>query len=164
MNFAYRADIDGLRAIAILLVIFNHIGLSIFPGGYIGVDIFFVISGYLITLILSKEIQNQTFSIGRFYKKRVVRLAPAYFTALSVVSLVAWQVMLPDELSRYFDSVFYATFLMANIYMQREVGDYFSQSVNEVPLLHLWSLGVEEQFYIFWPLILLCFIKKSNRK
>lgn len=73
MSFAYRADIDGLRAIAVLLVIFNHIGLSIFPGGYIGVDIFFVISGYLITLILSKEIQNQTFSIGRFYKKRVVR-------------------------------------------------------------------------------------------
>lgn len=94
MNLPYRADIDGLRAIAVLLVIFNHIGLSFFSGGYIGVDVFFVISGYLITIILTHDIQSKRFSIARFYKKRVVRLAPAYFTVLSVVSIIAWQVML----------------------------------------------------------------------
>ncbi|OTG77567.1 O-antigen acetylase [Acinetobacter terrae] len=164
MNFSYRADIDGLRAIAVLLVIFNHIGLSFFSGGYIGVDVFFVISGYLITLILTHDIQSKRFSIARFYKKRVVRLAPAYFTVLSVVSVIAWQVMLPDDLSQYFDSVMYATLLMANIYMRNEVGDYFSQSAEGIPLLHLWSLGVEEQFYIFWPLLLLLFVGKVSRK
>ena len=164
MNFSYRADIDGLRAIAVLLVIFNHIGLSFFSGGYIGVDVFFVISGYLITIILTHDIQSKRFSIARFYKKRVVRLAPAYFTVLSVVSIVAWQVMLPGELTEYFDSVMYATLLMANIYMRNEVGDYFSQDAEGIPLLHLWSLGVEEQFYIFWPLLLLLFAGKVQRK
>ncbi|NNH39471.1 acyltransferase [Acinetobacter sp. ANC 5380] len=164
MNFSYRADIDGLRAIAVLLVIFNHIGLSFFSGGYIGVDVFFVISGYLITIILTHDIQSKRFSIARFYKKRVVRLAPAYFTVLSVVSVIAWQVMLPGDLTQYFDSVMYATLLMANIYMRNEVGDYFSQSVEGIPLLHLWSLGVEEQFYIFWPLLLWLFVAKVPRK
>ena len=164
MNFSYRADIDGLRAIAVLLVIFNHVGLSFFSGGYIGVDVFFVISGYLITIILTHDIQSKRFSIARFYKKRVVRLAPAYFTVLSVVSIIAWQVMLPGELTEYFDSVMYATLLMANIYMRNEVGDYFSQDAEGIPLLHLWSLGVEEQFYIFWPLLLLLFAGKVSRK
>ncbi len=123
-----------------------------------------MISGYLITIILTQEIQSKRFSIARFYKKRVVRLAPAYFTVLSVVSIIAWQVMLPGDLNQYFDSVMYATLLMANIYMRNEVGDYFSQSVDGVPLLHLWSLGVEEQFYIFWPLLLLLFVGKVSRK
>ncbi|CAB1213793.1 acyltransferase family protein [Acinetobacter bouvetii] len=164
MNLSYRADIDGLRAIAVLLVIFNHIGITLFSGGYIGVDIFFVISGYLITIILTQDIQSQRFSIARFYKKRVVRLAPAYFTVLSVVSVIAWQVMLPDDLSEYFNSVMYATVLMANLYMRNEVGDYFSPSVEGVPLLHLWSLGVEEQFYLFWPLLLWLVIGKVSRK
>ncbi|WP_312158944.1 acyltransferase family protein [Acinetobacter sp.] len=164
MNLSYRADIDGLRAIAVLLVIFNHIGIALFSGGYIGVDVFFVISGYLITLILTQDIQSKRFSIARFYKKRVVRLAPAYFTVLTVVSVMAWQVMLPGELTQYFDSVMYATLLMANIYMRNEVGDYFSQGAEGIPLLHLWSLGVEEQFYIFWPLLLLLFVGKVSRK
>ncbi|TCB50943.1 acyltransferase [Acinetobacter sp. ANC 4779] len=164
MSIAYRPDIDGLRAIAVSLVIFNHLGWSLFSGGYIGVDIFFVISGYLITIILTRDIQSQQFSMARFYKKRVVRLAPAYFTVLAVVSVVAWHVMLPGELTEYFESVMYATLLIANIYMRNEVGDYFSPSVENVPLLHLWSLGVEEQFYIFWPLLLWMFFAKSSRK
>lgn len=164
MSIAYRPDIDGLRAIAVSLVIFNHLGWSLFSGGYIGVDIFFVISGYLITIILTRDIQAQQFSIARFYKKRVVRLAPAYFTVLAVVSLIAWQVMLPGELTEYFKSVMYATVLIANLYMRNEVGDYFSPSVENVPLLHLWPLGVEEQFYIFWPLILWLFFSRASRK
>lgn len=162
MSIAYRADIDGLRAIAVLLVVFNHLGWSWFSGGYIGVDIFFVISGYLITSILSQQMHEQRFSVAEFYKKRVVRLAPAFFTVLLAVSVMAWQVMLPDELIKYAHSAIYGTFLMGNVYMRDEVGDYFSQGVDSIPLLHLWSLGVEEQFYIFWPLILLVMFKAKR--
>lgn len=164
MSIKYNADIDGLRAIAVLFVIFNHLHVSLFQGGFIGVDIFFVISGYLITSIIYKEMREDRFRIGHFYKKRVIRLAPAFFTMLAVVSIISSLLMLPHELMSYFESVIYSTFLMANVYMRKEVGGYFSTSVEEVPLLHLWSLGIEEQFYLFWPLLLLFLIKKINAK
>lgn len=164
MSIKYNADIDGLRAIAVLFVIFNHLHVSLFQGGFIGVDIFFVISGYLITSIIYKEMREDRFRIGHFYKKRVIRLAPAFFTMLAVVSIISSLLMLPHELMSYFESVIYSTFLMANVYMRKEVGGYFSTSVEEVPLLHLWSLGVEEQFYLFWPLLLLFLIRKINVK
>ena len=164
MSIKYNADIDGLRALAVMFVIFNHINISVFSGGFIGVDIFFVISGYLITSIIYKEMTEQRFSVGHFYKKRVVRLAPAFFTVLTIVSIISMFIMLPHELTQYFKSVVYSTLLMANVYMRKEAGGYFSTSVDEVPLLHLWSLGVEEQFYIFWPLLLLLLTKKSNAK
>ncbi|NWK53165.1 acyltransferase [Acinetobacter sp. SwsAc5] len=164
MSIRYNADIDGLRAIAVLFVIFNHLNISLFQGGFIGVDIFFVISGYLITSIMYKEMRENRFSLGHFYKKRVIRLAPAFFTMLVAVSIISSLLMLPHELISYFESVLYSTFLMANVYMRKEVGGYFSTSVEEVPLLHLWSLGIEEQFYLFWPLLLLFLIKKINGK
>ena len=164
MSIRYNPVIDGLRALAVLLVIFNHIGIHLFSGGFIGVDIFFVISGYLITSIIYKDMKLGDFSIGSFYKKRVIRLAPAFFTVLTVVSIISWFSMLPHELAEYAKSAIYSTFLMANVYMRKEVGGYFSTSVEEVPLLHLWSLGVEEQFYLFWPLLLLMLIRKTNPK
>ncbi|ATO19572.1 O-antigen acetylase [Acinetobacter sp. LoGeW2-3] len=164
MSIRYNPVIDGLRALAVLLVIFNHIGIHLFSGGFIGVDIFFVISGYLITSIIYKDMKLGNFSIGSFYKKRVIRLAPAFFTVLTVVSIISWFSMLPHELAEYAKSAVYSTFLMANVYMRKEVGGYFSTSVEEVPLLHLWSLGVEEQFYLFWPLLLLMLIRKTNPK
>ncbi|OFE44480.1 acyltransferase family protein [Acinetobacter towneri] len=164
MSIRYNADVDGLRAIAVLFVIFNHLNISLFQGGFIGVDIFFVISGYLITSIMYKEMRENRFSLGHFYKKRVIRLAPAFFTMLVAVSIISSLLMLPHELISYFESVLYSTFLMANVYMRKEVGGYFSTSVEEVPLLHLWSLGIEEQFYLFWPLLLLFLIKKINGK
>lgn len=160
----YRSDIEGLRALAVFLVIFNHINLTWFAGGFIGVDVFFVISGFLITKVLYKDIDNHQFSLGRFYKKRIIRLAPALFTVFATVSVVSFFIMLPNELTEYAQSIIYSTFLLANIYMKKEAGDYFSGSVDEIPLLHLWSLGVEEQFYLFWPLFLLFLLKKSYTK
>ena len=160
MSISYREDIDGLRALAVSLVIFNHIGLSLFAGGYIGVDVFFVISGYLITAILVKDSLQHQFSISSFYKKRIIRLAPALLSMLLVVTLISCMLMLPHELENYFKSLNYAIFFMANVFMREEVGDYFSLNTDQIPLLHLWSLGVEEQFYIFWPLCLLFLLKR----
>ena len=151
MKFSYRPEIDGLRTLAVMLVILHHLGLNALSGGYVGVDVFFVISGYLITGILYSDIQNGSFSISRFYKRRVIRLAPAYFLVLFTTSLAALIFMLPAELLNYFKSVIYSTFFAANFFMWQEVGGYFGGNSDVVPLLHLWSLGVEEQFYIFFP-------------
>ena len=155
MNIKYRPDIDGLRLVAVLLVIFHHLDWGIFSGGYVGVDVFFVISGYLITKTIQPDIKNRRFSISDFYKRRIIRLAPAYFFVVFVVTLFAVQWMLPAELLNYFDSVLYSTFFMSNFYMWNEVGGYFGAQAESVPLLHLWSLAVEEQFYIVWPLALI---------
>lgn len=164
MKLSYRPDIDGLRAIAVLLVLFQHIGLSLFSGGFIGVDIFFVISGFLITKILVNEIQDNTFKFGSFYKKRIVRLAPALFLVLFVTTIISFFIFLPYELLEYIESLMYSTFFLANVYMRQEAGDYFSPLVDEIPLLHLWSLGVEEQFYIFWPILLIFIFKYFKAK
>lgn len=164
MSIKYRPDIDGLRALAVLLVIFNHLKISLFSGGFIGVDIFFVISGYLITSIMVKDIADRKFSFGTFYKKRVIRLAPAYFTVLLATTIMSFFVLLPNELSEYFKSLIYSTFMLANIYMAFNVGDYFSNSSDEIFLLHLWSLAVEEQFYLVWPLIIILLFKLFKKK
>lgn len=154
MKLGYRPEIDGLRAVAVLIVIFNHLGWSLFSGGYVGVDVFFVISGFLITRILVDEIGEGKLSIVGFYKRRIVRLAPAYFLVLAATSAIALCIMLPADLLDYAKSVLYSTVFLANFYMWKEVGGYFNNQVEFIPLLHLWSLAVEEQFYIFWPLIL----------
>lgn len=163
-NSTYRPEIDGLRAAAVLLVILHHLGLSALSGGYIGVDVFFVISGFLITQIIVKEIQDGTFSISGFYKRRIIRLAPAYFLVLIITTLASMIVMLPAELLVYFKSVIYSTLFLANLFMWQDVGGYFGILADKVPLLHLWSLAVEEQFYIFWPLILLGLCKVFKPK
>jgi peptidoglycan/LPS O-acetylase OafA/YrhL len=154
MRLGYRPEIDGLRAIAVLIVIFNHLGWKLFSGGYVGVDVFFVISGFLITSILLSEIRDGQFSITAFYKRRIIRLAPAYFLVLAAASALAVALMLPADLLDYIKSALYSTVFLANFYMWKEVGGYFNNQVEFIPLLHLWSLAVEEQFYIFWPLIL----------
>lgn len=159
MSITYRPEIDGLRAVSVMLVIFNHLGWSLFSGGFIGVDVFFVISGYLITAIVYKEVVAGEFSFAGFYKRRVLRLAPAYFTVLIAVTIASSIIMLPSELLNYFKSVVYSTFFLANFYMWREVGGYFGSNADVIPLLHLWSLAAEEQFYIFWPVTLLLFVK-----
>ncbi|QUY35614.1 acyltransferase family protein [Acinetobacter junii] len=159
----YRTEIDGLRAIAVLLVIFNHLGLSFFSGGYVGVDVFFVISGFLITSIISKEITDKTFTFKNFYKKRILRLAPAYFLVIFSCFIFSYFLLAPMELVSFYKSVMYSLVFASNFFMWKEVGGYFSANAEYIPLLHLWSLGVEEQFYIIWPTILMIMLAWFKR-
>jgi peptidoglycan/LPS O-acetylase OafA/YrhL len=149
----YRSDIDGLRAIAVLSVVFFHLLRRSLPGGYLGVDLFFVLSGYLITAIIWREMQEGRFSIVRFYDRRIRRIMPALLLLLFVTTVVSVAVLLPTDLIGYGKSLFATLVFAANIYFWRDT-DYFSPAAEQKPLLHIWSLGVEEQFYILFPLIL----------
>lgn len=155
MILKYRPEIDGLRCIAVLLVILHHLSVPGFSGGFVGVDVFFVISGYLITAIILAELKKDQFTFGSFYKRRAIRLAPAYFTVLLVTSVFAYLLMLPTELESFSNSALYSTFFAANFYMWDAVGGYFGSGADTTPLLHLWSLAVEEQFYVIWPVTLM---------
>ncbi|MEX2302213.1 MAG: acyltransferase, partial [Bryobacterales bacterium] len=149
----YRPEVDGLRAIAVLPVVLFHAGHAAFQGGFVGVDIFFVISGYLITSIITEDIRQDRFSIVKFYERRIRRIFPALFAVLAVVSVAACWILLPAELEHYARSVVAATLFASNIYFWRDSG-YFDATAETKPLLHTWSLGVEEQFYIFFPVAL----------
>ncbi len=152
-NAGRRTDIDGLRALAVLPVVLFHIGVPGFFGGFIGVDVFFVISGYLITGIIVRELQHAQFSLIGFYRRRVLRIFPPLFVMLAVVSALAMASMLPSELIRYGRSLAATTAFVTNILFYSESG-YFAPDSHAKLLLHTWSLSVEEQFYLFWPLIL----------
>jgi peptidoglycan/LPS O-acetylase OafA/YrhL len=156
----YRPDIDGLRALAVLLVVAFHYypnwieGSKFIQGGFIGVDIFFVISGYLITSIIFYGIRNHSFSIKEFYAKRIRRIFPALLAMLTSVFLFGWYVMLPNEFSLLAKHILGGIGFSSNFVLSNEVG-YFDDAIDVKPLLHLWSLGIEEQFYIFWPALLM---------
>lgn len=150
----YRRDIDGLRAVAVLPIVLFHAGVSSLSGGFIGVDIFFVISGYLITLIVVGELDKGTFRLDEFYRRRVVRIFPALFAMLAGVLAIGCVVMLPIELRELGKSAAATVGFVSNIFFWLEA-DYFAPSAETIPLLHTWSLGVEEQFYIFYPMLLL---------
>ena len=158
----YRPEIDGLRALAVIPVILFHAGFSLFEGGFVGVDIFFVISGYLITTILISDLSKEKFSIVEFYERRARRILPALFVMMTFTTIFVWFVMLPDRLDGYFKSVLSVIFFASNIYFWRGSG-YFAVASEEKPLLHTWSLAVEEQYYIFFPLLLLFFWKSGKR-
>lgn len=149
----YRSDIDGLRAIAVIPVVLFHSGLTFFSGGFVGVDVFFVISGYLITLIIAEEIKAGQFSIINFYERRVRRIFPALFTVMLFTTIVSSIVLMPSSFDSFGRSLVSATLFASNMLFWNEV-DYFDASALSKPLLHTWSLGVEEQFYIFFPLVL----------
>ena len=151
----YRREIDGLRAIAVLAVVLYHFDTPVLGGGFVGVDIFFVISGFLIGGILWKE-YNETgrISLARFYQRRIKRLAPAYFAMAIVTSAFAWAILLPYEFREFGKMLIAATFYFSNILFFRQTG-YFDTAGEEKALLHTWSLSVEEQFYIFLPLLIL---------
>jgi peptidoglycan/LPS O-acetylase OafA/YrhL len=146
----YRRDIDGLRAVAVLAVVFYHAGLG-FPGGFVGVDVFFVISGFLITSIIIKELKNGTFSMVNFWERRVRRILPASIVTLMVVFIAGWFLLLPSAFLDLSKSVISQVLFVSNIYFWRTT-NYFSPASEQKPLLNTWSLAVEEQFYFFFPL------------
>lgn len=160
---AYRPEIDGLRAVAVLPVILFHAGFELFSGGYVGVDVFFVISGYLITSIILREKEQGKFSIVRFYERRARRILPALFFVIACCIPFAWMLMLPDELKRFGQSLVAVATFSSNIYFWRTT-DYFAPAAEEQPLLHTWSLAVEEQYYLFFPLFLMLFWRFGKSK
>lgn len=155
MTNSYRTDIDGLRAIAVLAVVLYHAGVSSFSGGFVGVDIFFVISGFLITQILLKEQRQGTFSIVRFYERRARRIFPALFLVLGLTTAVCWWWFLSEELVEQSRALMAATLFGSNFELYRSAEDYFAGDIKTNPLLHTWSLSVEEQFYLVFPFALL---------
>jgi peptidoglycan/LPS O-acetylase OafA/YrhL len=161
----YRTDIDGLRALAVLSVILFHISHSILPGGFVGVDIFFVISGYLISLNLFTEISEKRFSLTNFYYRRVKRIVPVMLVVCLVVTVIAQLFMIPEDAEDTARSAFWSLFSLANVYFWlNQDTSYFASASEELPLLHLWSLGVEEQFYLIWPVLLMILIPIVTRK
>ena len=152
-HLTYRADIDGLRAVAVLSVVVFHAFPSLFPGGFIGVDIFFVISGYLITSILSASFQNGSFSFFEFYVRRINRIFPALLLVMAACYLFGWKSLFASEFSQLGKDIAGGASFISNLVLLRESG-YFDSAALTKPLLHLWSLGIEEQFYIAWPLLL----------
>lgn len=149
----YRADIDGLRAIAVLAVVFYHASIAPFTGGFVGVDIFFVISGYLISSIIIADMRHGRFSFVLFYERRIRRLFPALFSMIAVTTIAAVVLFLPVHFREYGQSLFGAAIFASNFVFWEEAG-YFDLARETKPLLHTWSLAVEEQFYIIFPLML----------
>src|SRR6202022_814123 len=149
-----RPDIDGLRAIAVMLVVNFHGFPQAMPGGFIGVDIFFVISGFLITGIVARDLGENRFSLAGFYVRRIRRIFPALIVVLAAVMVLGWLWMLPHAYAQLSSDVFASAAFAANIALLLQSG-YFDIESAKKPLLHLWSLGIEEQFYLFWPLILM---------
>ena len=161
---AYRKDIDGLRAIAVLLVIFYHLGFSFIPGGFIGVDIFFVLSGFLITSIINKKIITNSFTFSDFYLKRIRRIYPLLLFVMLITSIVGYFILLPNDYYQLSKSAGLAFISLSNFYFKNISSGYFGSSTEIMPLLHTWSLAVEEQFYLIWPIALILLYKASNNK
>jgi peptidoglycan/LPS O-acetylase OafA/YrhL len=150
----YRADIDGLRAIAVVPVVLFHAGVSGFSGGFVGVDIFFVISGYLITSIISLEIDDKRFSIFSFYRRRIRRIFPALIVVVSFCIIAGYILLTPNDYESLGQSVIATALFISNLFFWQHT-NYFEAPVSENPLLHTWSLAIEEQFYLFYPFILI---------
>ena len=150
----YRSEIDGLRAVALIPVVLFHAGFQPFQGGFIGVDVFFVISGFLITSILIRELEDKTFTLMGFYERRARRILPILLFVTFCCIPLAWFMMLPAEYQDFSRSLVALSVFASNVLFYLEEGDYFSLNAEDKPLLHTWSLAVEEQYYLFFPVFL----------
>lgn len=161
---AYRADIDGLRTIAVLLVILFHANVNFIQGGYIGVDVFFVISGFLITKSINKDMLENRFSFKQFYLRRIRRIIPVLVFIVAIIAIPGYMFLLPNHFEAYARAAINTLLSTNNFYLWSNSANYFSESSEFQPLLHTWSLSVEEQFYILWPPILLLLHQKFKLK
>lgn len=161
---AYRPDIDGLRAIAVLAVIAFHASAATVPGGFIGVDIFFVISGYLITGLIAKDLEQGRFSFSNFYTRRIKRIFPAYIVVALVTLLFASYLLIPNDYIFYTTSLAASWAFVSNIFFSMLSWGYFGQRTEEFPLLHTWSLSVEEQFYFVFPILLIFLFRYARQR
>ena len=159
----YRPDIDGLRTIAVVPVVLFHANVHGFTGGYVGVDIFFVISGFLITTIIHRELGEGRFSILRFYERRARRILPALFAVMAVGLIAGWFLLAPSDYDRMGQSMLSALLFVSNMWFWQNSGGYFDGATDYLPMLHTWSLAVEEQFYIFFPLLLMLLHRIGRR-
>lgn len=150
----YRPHIDGLRTVAIVPVVLFHLDIALFGGGFVGVDVFFVISGFLITSLIVEEIATDRFSLWNFYKRRALRILPAFLVVILAVLAASWLLLFPDETRGLGRSAVAAALFVANIHFWRRSG-YFDPELESAPLLHTWTLSVEEQYYIFLPIFLM---------
>lgn len=158
----YRPELDGLRAVAVGLVLAFHFFPEWLPGGFVGVDVFFVISGYLITRLILTEVDAGNFSLAHFYARRARRILPALTVVLLAILLAGWLVLFPGDFKRLALQTLAAAFFVPNLLSWSEVG-YFDPAAIDKPLLHLWSLGVEEQFYLAWPLFLMAAVFRPRK-
>jgi peptidoglycan/LPS O-acetylase OafA/YrhL len=159
----YRSDIDGLRAVAVIAVLLHHLNTSLLPGGFVGVDIFFVISGFLITSQVYSEVRRNAFSLKGFYQRRINRIVPALATVLLATVIVGAFILSPADLIRLNVSALLSLLGVSNIYIWIKYGNYFAADAGEAPLLHTWSLGIEEQFYVIWPLFIVLVYRLAPR-
>ena len=159
----YRQDIQGLRALSILSVFLFHIDKNLLPGGFIGVDLFFVISGYIVTSVIIKAKERNNFFIRDFYINRVKRIVPSYITMLSITAFVMAILLTPTDFQFFKDSIKYALLFNTNYYFAN-FGNYFAPKAYELPLLHTWSLAIEMQFYLFFPIIFCLFSIKYIKR
>lgn len=159
----FYPEIQGLRAVSIIAVILFHFGIHILPGGYIGVDIFFVISGFLITKMIAYEIERGSFSLSKFYKNRVVRLLPNLFLMVVATVVISYFVLKPYDFFQYGKSLQFSAVYLTNMVFARQQG-YFDMSRDAKPLLHTWSLSIEEQFYLLFPLLLILLYKLRSHR
>ncbi len=153
-HFGYRPEIDGLRAVAVMMVLWFHAGLGL-KGGFTGVDVFFVISGYLICSIILGQMETGRFRLRTFFERRVRRIAPALVVTMVATAAAAWYLLLPDDFARLGGALAAQPLMLGNVYHWR-TSDYFAPAAEQLPLLHTWSLAVEEQFYLAFPVAMAC--------
>lgn len=159
----YRPEIDGLRAIAVISVILFHFNHHWLPGGFLGVDVFFVISGYLITKIIVIDIENNQFSYKDFYNRRIKRIFPIFISVMFFSSLIGTLIFTYQDFNTLRKGIEFSTFFSANIFFAKKQG-YFDLDANSNPILHIWSLSVEEQYYLIFPLFLIFGYKLFRNK